>query len=78
MCMVTILPADTLTVSGSLRKHHTYMHIKIDLSNKNQCNTRKTAVKVYGPSGSSVTFLSPNENSHVKVLNIAQHCLGVV
>ena len=23
-------------------------------------------------------FLSPNENSHVKVLNIAQHYLGVV
>ena len=52
--------------------------IKIDLSNKNQCKTWETAVKVYGPSGSPITFLSPNENSHVKVLNIAQHCRGVV
>ena len=81
MCMVTLLPGgytDNKWFTQKTSRLHAIYHQMIC---QNQFHTCKTTVKVYGPSGSPITFwifLSLNENSHVQVINIAQHCRGVV
>ena len=73
MCTVTILPGG-YTDNEWFTQETSHLHgidhqmicpTQINVTPENSCTILWA---------SPITYLSPNENSHVKVLNIAEHC----
>ena len=82
MCMVTLLPGGYTDNKWFTQKTSHLHAIYYQMISPTQISfTPGKQLKVYGPSGTPISFwmfLSPNENSHTYVSDIAQHCRGVV